>query len=95
MRNRTDYSKKYKDNVTKNETAEIKSVEENNSREEKNLVRVKVSRLNLRTDPSTNFDPIAELTEGSELMVLRDFGDWHQVMTASGLEGYVLKEFVS
>lgn len=95
MKNRTDYSKKYNHNDYAPEP-EVKIEEdiiESESTDPK-FVKVTVERLNLRPYNSTNGEPITELTKGAELMVTDEIDGWYYVVTPSGAEGYVMKEYV-
>lgn len=54
---------------------------------------VDADELNLRADPSRDGDIIAEYTEGTELEILGESGDWYKVRIG-GNTGYMAKEYV-
>lgn len=96
MKNRTDYSKKYNHNDYAQEP-EIETIQEDIIESESTdpkFVKVAVERLNLRPYNSTNGEPITELVKGAELMVTDEIDGWYYVVTPSGAEGYVMKEYV-
>lgn len=96
MKNRTDYTKKYDDLTYESEPKiqeEVIIDSEPESTKSK-FVKVSVARLNLRPNPSIDDDPIKELSKNDELMVIDEEDVWYYVMTASGSEGYVMKDYV-
>lgn len=55
------------------------------------------SKVYLRQTPSTELDPVTDLDEGEEVLIVSDVNDdsdWYQVLTASSREGYIMKQFV-
>lgn len=55
------------------------------------------SKVYLRQTPSTDLDPITDLDEGEEILIVSDVNDnsdWYQALTASSREGYIMKKFV-
>lgn len=60
--------------------------------------KVVANKLYVRTGPSKDFDPVSYVELGSELLITGGyqdpFVDWYEVITASGQEGYVMKDFV-
>lgn len=97
MKNRTNYSQKYNEHIPNPDIEDLKEVVESEPEfesTEPKFVKVSVDRLNLRPYNSTNGDPIKELRKGEELMVTDEVDGWYHVMTASGAEGYVMKEYV-
>lgn len=93
MKNRTNYANKYNEHISNPDIEDLKGVIEPESIEPK-FVKVTVERLNLRPYNSTNGEPITELTKGAELMVTDEIDGWYYVVTPSGAEGYVMKEYV-
>lgn len=101
MKHHTDYSKKYNaedqiEDFVEETEIEIQEepITEPISTPETKFVYVSVARLNLRPNPSIEGDPVKELAKGDELMVMDEEDSWYHVMTASGSEGYVMKEYV-
>lgn len=95
MKHRTDYSKKYNTEESDKIIEDVSSFEEEDESVDPIYVRVKVDKLNLRPYPSTDNNPVNILSKNAELMILENLDIWYKVMTASGSEGYVLKEYVS
>lgn len=60
----------------------------------KEFVKVTANSLYVRYAPSKDSDYITIVNKDDELMVSGDAGDWYEVVTPSGAEGYVMKEFV-
>lgn len=58
-------------------------------------VRVTASALNVRKDPSTDAEVIAQVKKGTELGVLRSEESWMKVRLADGSAGWVSERFVS
>ena len=97
MKNHVNYSKKYNEHIANPDIEDLKEVVEPEPElesTEPKFVKVTVDRLNLRPYNSTNGSPISELTKGAELMVTDEVDGWYHVMTASGAEGYVMKDYV-
>lgn len=56
-----------------------------------------ISKVYLRQTPSTELDPVTDLDEDEEVLIVSDVNDdsdWYQVLTASSREGYIMKQFV-
>lgn len=72
------------------------TVVEETSKEEpkKEFVKVTANALYVRSKPSRDADSVMVVNKGAELMVTTDEGEWYGVVTPSGAEGYVMKEFV-
>ena len=56
----------------------------------------KATHLNIRSNPSIGDNEIKTIPDGEEIMVYinEDNGDWAKIVTASGVEGFVMKSFV-
>lgn len=65
-----------------------------NEEPKKDFVKVVPEALYVRYAPSKDSDHITIVEKGNELMVTGDAGEWYEVVTPSGAEGYVMKEFV-
>lgn len=55
------------------------------------------SKVYLRQTPSTDLDPLTNLDEGEEILIVSGIdndSEWYQVLTASSREGYIMKQFV-
>jgi hypothetical protein len=57
---------------------------------------VNATRLNIRESPSINAKIVAVVPVFTELLIDSDQADdeWYSVCTASGIEGFCMKEFV-
>ena len=51
--------------------------------------------LNVRSGAGANYDVQFTLTQGTEVTVLDDSGDWVQIQTSAGRTGYCSKEFLT
>lgn len=54
--------------------------------------------LNVRADKSQDSEAITTINRHSEIVIVDgefDDSDWYKICTASGIEGYVLKKFIS
>ena len=53
--------------------------------------------LNVRAEPSIDSDPVATINAHSEIVILDSNSNvnWHKICTAAGIEGYVLKDYVT
>lgn len=60
----------------------------------KAYVLITESILNLRSEPSTESEPIAQLECAAEIEILSDEGDWYKVQAGENC-GYVYKKFVT
>lgn len=56
----------------------------------------KATHLNIRSNPSIRNNEIKTIPDGEEIMVYvnADNDDWAKIVTASGIEGFVMKSFV-
>lgn len=51
--------------------------------------------LNLRSEPNSDSEVLSTLKNSTELIVSGEVNmNWYKVFTSSGIEGYVMKEFV-
>lgn len=60
--------------------------------------RIQTGKLYLRPEPSKDKEALAILEQGNEVMLDRGIdpeSEWVHVCTEAGLEGYVMKAFVS
>lgn len=49
----------------------------------------------VRENSGKVYNPVTTVKKGSELMILDNSDpEWYKVMTASGIEGYIMREFV-
>lgn len=94
MRNYKKYSEDHTESIND-------SIEETDSNEENSsnpMGKVIPSRLYIRQGPGTNYDPITDIPEGSDVLIVSghddESTDWYEVITASGQEGFVMKEFI-
>lgn len=57
---------------------------------------VNTHEIYIRSGAGKEFDPVTTVKEGAELMILdaETYLGWYQVMTASGVEGYVMSSLV-
>lgn len=101
MGNRHNYSKHYDQDHIENEvvieTPEFEKVEEVKQEDSKPLMgEVSVEKLNLRSTPSSdnNDNIVKELVKGDVVEIVQDMGNWHQVCTATGVDGYVMSEYI-
>lgn len=95
MKNRYDYTKKYE----KKKKEEIPIQEEIIEVEKEVVSELKTGRatvkLNVRSNTDTNSDILTTLNEGEEVRIEDEYNsDWYKVCTASGIEGFVLKEYI-
>ena len=60
-------------------------------------VVINCSKLNVRTNPHKNSEVVATVNTGSELTIdiSKSTLDWYKICTASGIEGYCMKQFVA
>lgn len=99
MKNKYDYTKKYEKKQKDNIKEDVMEIEEENIEQEDPIVKttgkVKVSKLNIRKYTDTDSDPLTTVNEGETLLIEHiDDQDWYGVCTASGIEGFALKEFI-
>ena len=57
-------------------------------------VQVTCDALNIRKEPYKESEPLAVAEKGALLQKLGDAGDWTKVITASGVEGYCMTQFL-
>lgn len=97
----TDYSKFYTDEEieeTKEFEAELEAEEIEEEEDPACFGRVASDRLYLRVSNSKDSDHIAILEKDDELLLdqgVSEIDDWVHVVTQSGVEGYVMKKFVT
>jgi curli biogenesis system outer membrane secretion channel CsgG len=53
------------------------------------VIRVKSSKVNMRGGPSTGHGVLASLTQDTPLLVKQQSGDWVQVRTTDGIDGWL------
>ena len=72
------------------------SVEESKDQSEKVTAVVKCIRLNVRKEPFLESNKIGTLVTGDEISIdlSKSTDRWYKVSTASGLDGYCVKDFV-
>lgn len=81
---------KPKEELTFEEAAETITKEE----PKKEFVNVIPDKMYVRSAPSTESEQVTIVDKGNELMVTGEAGEWYEVATPSGAEGYVMKKFV-
>lgn len=101
---RTDYSKKFngdQDNVSVEiEQDHISENEEELVSEPKVVMgRAKLEKetdkLNVRSGPGSEYDPVKEITVNDEFMIVDDSNpDWFKIVFSFGVEGFVMKQYV-
>jgi uncharacterized protein YgiM (DUF1202 family) len=59
-------------------------------------VVVNCAKLNVREEPTSNAKVIAVIDASSEVIICgqEGFGNYYKVCTASGIEGYCVKDFL-
>lgn len=72
------------------------SVEESKDQSDKVTAVVKCIRLNVRKEPFLESNKIGTLVTGDEITIdlSKSTDSWYKVSTASGLDGYCVKDFV-
>lgn len=104
MGNRHNYSKHYDQDSTKDfsdtevviATPEFEVVEEVKQEDSNPLMgEVSVEKLNIRSEPSSGANNvIRELSKGDVVEILQHMNDWYRVCTATGVEGYVMSQYI-
>lgn len=108
-RNRTNYNNKYnpKNNYEKKEEEIIMEETEKEENQNDSVVsKVMVGsvdipldkELNVRSEASKDSEPLTTINSLSNVVILGDlddYADWYKICTAAGIEGYVLKEFIT
>lgn len=98
MGNRHNYSKHYSQETSEViETPKFEEIEEVVEEESKSLMgEVSVEKLNIRSTPSSdnNDNIVKELAKGDVVEIVQDMGNWYQVCTATGVDGYVMSEYI-
>lgn len=98
MSNRHNYSKHYSQEISEViETPKFEEIEEIKQEESKPLIgEVSVEKLNIRSTPSSdnNDNIVKELAKSDVVEIVQDMGKWYQVCTATGVEGYVMSEYI-
>lgn len=98
MSNRHNYSKYYsQENSEVIETPKFEEIEEVVEEESKSLMgEVSVEKLNIRSTPSSdnNDNIVKELAKDDVVEIVQDMGNWYQVCTATGVDGYVMSEYI-
>lgn len=57
--------------------------------------KVSCKKLYLRPLPSSDADDFIKiLEENDEVLIYEEVGDWYEVCTASGVEGFVMADFI-
>lgn len=98
MGNRHNYSKHFSQETSEEvfETPEVESetiVEE--EPKQNSMGSVAVDKLNLRSTPSSKENNIIkELVKDEIVEILEKNNDWYHVCTASGVEGYVVSDYI-
>lgn len=90
--------KKYNQYFEKTEDKKAKDQEATVVEENKQEIRGKIANAEavyIREGAGKDYSDIATCEKGKELIILDEEGDWYKVCLPSGVEGYVMKEFVS
>ena len=98
---RNNYKKYYRDEVEEQPTIvedTSEEIEEEETTDPTPMGKVLASRLYIRKGPGTNYEPITDIPQGTDVLIVSghddNYTDWYEVMTASGQEGFVMKEFI-
>jgi uncharacterized protein YgiM (DUF1202 family) len=79
-------------------TPPVEETEENVQEEPKKVsgTVVNCNRLNIRTKPSINSEPVGNVTVDSEVIVNlnQSNNEWFKVITKDGVEGFCMKKYV-
>lgn len=97
MKNRYDYTKKYEKKQKTEEPIQETFTEVEKEEETAPYMKTGKStvKLNIRNDANTNSDILTTLNEGEEVRIEDEYNsDWYKVCTASGIEGFALKEYI-
>lgn len=92
-----DYSKMGDLNVHEDIATESNTEIEENSEEDVALTlmgKVISARLYVRQGPGVDYDPVTDIPEGTEVLIMNDSEDWYEVVTATGQEGFVMKKHI-
>lgn len=80
------------------ETSDVKEetvIEEDTVVDDTKMGYVDCDKLYLRTEASSDSEPITVLEKDEELMIVsEDDPDWYEVYTASGQDGFCMKNFI-
>ena len=58
------------------------------------IVKVRASKVNIRSGAGTNHSPIMTVARNTRLTVESEVGDWFRVYTPNASRGYILKDLV-
>lgn len=84
------------DTVEMEEIVEDISDQEANTEDEYIMGKVSCDKLYVRTEPYKDSAPLTIIEKNDEIMILSsDDQDFYHICTAAGIEGYVVKTFIS
>lgn len=55
---------------------------------------VNCKRVYIRENPSVQSNPLTDIPSGKEILIMDKSKDWYNVCTESGVEGYIMEDFV-
>ena len=81
-----------------NMTPPVEETEANVQEEPKKVsgIVVDCNRLNIRTKPSINSQPVGNVTANSEVIInlRQSHNEWFKVITKDGVEGFCMKKYI-
>lgn len=94
------YNKKFNKNKDYKDIKEENNIKDHNvvdEPKEKSMIVKTKCLLNVRRKPSKDSDILTKLEKETDIVATEVFSnpEWYLVVTANGIEGYVMKEFVS
>lgn len=90
-----DYTNSFKDPEAVEEIETVEEVVEDEATDETFVGVVTAKLLNIRKSPDGDqANIVTQVEEGAELLVSSEIGDWYEVCTASGIDGYAMKKFI-
>lgn len=71
-------------------------IEQDEPKDEIKMGRVNCDRLYIRKGPGKDYEPLTDIKKNDEVMIISnsDNSDWFEICSASGKEGFVMKEFI-
>lgn len=55
---------------------------------------VNCDRVYIRENPSVQSNPVTNIPSGKDILVMKKLEGWYKVCTESGVEGYIMADFV-
>lgn len=105
-KNRTNYSNRYnrEPEIVENVIEETETIDEDievvteEKEEQPKILKVSIPdncKLAIREQPSTESVALGDLINDAQVMITEDlYSNWYGIITESGIEGYVLKDYV-